>query len=208
MRRKVLIEFAECAVDFRRLGSWPQDEAIDVAAEAQRRKAGTTIGRRVAIAVAPSKPLIVDILDRRRIDVLDPAGCQILAQRLLGRHPHRRRAAAPAPPPSLTPSTAWAVLSSVKPSGAVKVKPSLGCKEATAAHKAFARILAVDQPVDAAQIVGLVAHAAAGGGELARIGAWRCEPAPALPDARTESRARADRLRGRTASGRRCGPSR
>src|SRR6202040_3493264 len=33
------------------------------------------------------------------------------------------------PPPRLMPSTACAVLSSVKPSGAAKVKPSLGCRK-------------------------------------------------------------------------------
>ena len=74
-------------------------------------------------------------------------------------------------PPSLTPSTACAVLSSAKPSGAVKVKPSLRMQEAAAAHEAFARVLAVDDAVDAGEIGGLVALAARRAArELARVG--------------------------------------
>src|SRR6202012_1201823 len=68
-----------------------------------------------------------ELLDRVLVDVLDPAGAEIVREALLGRARAARRAACW--PRSWSPSTACAVFSSVKPSGAVKVKPSFGCRK-------------------------------------------------------------------------------
>ena len=67
----------------------------------------------------------------------------------------RRRAAAPAPPPCLTPSTACAVLSSDEALRRGKSEAELRMQEAAAAHKALARILAEHHAVDIGKIASL-----------------------------------------------------
>ena len=107
------------------LGS--KDEAINIVLEAHD--------------VEPKRPFVIlGGRGRRRqsidvafgntaaIDVFDPAGVEIFGQHLrAGARTTSRRSACV--PPSFTPNTACAVLSRMKLSGAVKEKPSLGCRK-------------------------------------------------------------------------------
>ena len=154
---------AEDAVGLGRAMFGGEDEAVDVAAEAN--------------GVEPEIPLIAlggrggageavdgDVLDGRGVDVLDPAGGEIGGKRLLGRHAHdvepQRLAAAVL--------DAEHRLRGVVEGEALRRGESeaeLRMQEAAAAHEAFARILAEDDAVDVGEIgvLGPLAPAVAGG---------------------------------------------
>ena len=112
------------------------------------------------MAVAAGKAADREFADAPWIDVLDPAGDQIFRQRLLGGHAH-----------DVEPQRLLAAfldaehrLRGVFQREAFRRgegEAELGMQEAPAAHEAFARILAVDEPVELREILVLVARAAA-----------------------------------------------
>ena len=102
------------------------------------------------------------------IDVLDPAGVEIVGQRLLGGHAHHVE------PQRLAAAVLDAEhrLRRVVEREAVRrhegeAEPRM--QEAASAHEAFARILAVEHAVDAGEIDRAVALAGAGPAELAGV---------------------------------------
>ena len=118
--------------------------------------------------------MIVTSSTRGRIDVLDPAGGQIFGERLLGRHAHdveaKRLAAA-----VLDAEHGLRGVVEREAVGRGEGEAELRMQEAPAAHKAFARILAIDDAVDIAEIgvarLRALLRAVGGGGD---IGAhWR-----------------------------------
>ena len=168
MRRKVSIDSRNERSICRRHRLGGEDEAIDVAAEAH----GVEAERPCLAARGRGRrreAVDGELLHARRIDVLHPAGFQIVGQRLLGRHadhvePHRLAAAV------LEAEHGLRGVVEGEARRRQEGEAELGMHEAAAAHEALARVLAIDHAVEVGEILGAVALAVAGPAELARIG--------------------------------------
>src|SRR6516162_6483971 len=157
--------FAKGAIDLRGRALGGEDEAIDVAPEPHRIEPKHPL---VALGGCGRRRQPVDdgLLDGFGVDVLDPAGGQVIRERLFRGHAH-----------DIEPQgLAAAFLDAENRLRGVVEHESLrrqegetepGVQETAAAHEALARVLAVDHAVDAGEIGGLIAFAGAGRVELA-----------------------------------------
>ena len=158
---------AEGAVARRRHRLGGEDEAIDVAAEAQGKQ--------------PERPLLafggrgrhrkavdLEFLDAAGIDILDPARLEIICQRLFGRHADKIEAH----------GLAAAVLEAKHRLRRIVEREAgrrregeakLGMLETPAAGETFARVFAINNAIEIGEVVGAVALAGARPGKLAGI---------------------------------------
>src|SRR6266403_444331 len=156
--------FARVAVALGGLLLGGENEAVDVAAEAQR--------------VDPELPLIAlrggrcrreaidrQILGRGFVDVFHPAGIQIVAERLFRRYPHDIEAHGLGAALAHADHGLRGIVQRER-IGCGEGEAELGMQEAPAPNESFARILPVDDVVDGGEIGFAIALAALRRGEL------------------------------------------
>ena len=150
---------------------------------------------------------MVSVLGRGLVDVFHPAGIEIVAERLLGRHPHHVEAHRLGAALAHADHGLRGVVQR-EGFGRCEGEAEFRMQEAPAADKTFAGVFAIDDVVDRGEIGFAVALAALRRRELPRRVAARSARVRALPDATTGSPARADRARSCRPSSPRCVPSR
>ncbi len=145
-----------------------EDEAVDVAAEAQRVDLELPL---VAVRGRRGHRETVDgeVFGRSLVDAFHPAGVEIVGERLFGRHAHHVEAHRLGAALAHADHGLRGVVER-EGLGRGKGEAELGMQEAPPAHETFAGVLAIDDVVDRGEIGLAVTFAALRRGELPRAG--------------------------------------